>query len=85
MSASPPTSPTTTIPATSHRALAVPAIALVLLAPAACGGPPDDRAEARARVEAAAESLRASHQQRWGVATEEERARLARDTTSGSE
>lgn len=85
MSASPPTSSTATISATSHLGLAVAGIALVLLGPAACGGPPDDRAEARARVEAAAESLRASHQQRWGVATEEERARLAGDTASGSE
>lgn len=59
---------------------AAPAL-LVLALPllGACGGPPDDRAEARARVEAAAESLRAAHEEEWGVMTEEERTRLAEE------
>lgn len=62
-----------------------PLVLVTLTAVTACGAPPDDRAEARARVEAAAESLRAAHEQEWGVVTEEERARLAEDTASTGE
>ncbi len=57
-----------------------PAALVTLMTVTACGAPPDDRGEARARVEAAAESLRAAHEREWGVVTEDERARLAEDT-----
>lgn len=61
-------------------------VALVALsAVTACGAPPDDRGEARARVEAAAESLRAAHERQWGVVSDEERARLGEDTASTGE
>ena len=60
------------------------ATALVALLPLfGCGGPPADREEARARVEAAAESLRAAHEETWGVATEEERRRVRTDSSGG--
>lgn len=62
-----------------------PAALVTLAAVTACGAPPEDRGEAQARVEAAAESLRAAHEQEWGVVSEEERARLDEDTASTAE
>lgn len=65
------------------RSCLLSATALLALLPLfGCGGPPADREEARARVEAAAESLRAAHEETWGVATEEERLRVRTDSAA---
>lgn len=50
-----------------------------------CGAPPEDRSEARQRVTAVAESLRAAHAERWGVATREELSRLRTDSVAAAD
>ena len=75
--------PSTRHPSVGSKRLAAGLISLLLGAGvAACGGPPEDRSEARQRVTAVAESLRAAHAERWGVATPEELSRLRADSLS---
>lgn len=69
-------------------ALLFVAAGVLLSSVAGCAGPPEDRSEARERVEAVAESLRAEHQREFGVATPEELRRIREeraDTASADE